>query len=169
MASFLLGGVNNLQRYVSSSTNAQERQKRFFWYGQDEWRVTPKLTATLGLRWEMVFPETVNAPGNGSTLNLSNGLMYVFGEGGVSSHGIQTMNWHKLRPQSRLGLPGKQKDRSPRGLWLVIQPGDLRLHVRPQRDPEPAGLGLPAGGEPVLGAVRRRVQSSARAAGALPP
>lgn len=102
MASFLLGGVNNLQRYVSSSTNAQERQKRFFWYGQDEWRVTPKLTATLGLRWEMVFPETVNAPGNGSTLNLSNGLMYVFGEGGVSSHGIQTMNWHELAP--RVGL-----------------------------------------------------------------
>ncbi len=102
LASFLLGGVNNMQRYVSSSTNAQERQKRFFWYGQDEWRITSKLTATLGVRWEMVFPETVNAPGNGATLNLSNGLMYVFGEGGVSSHGIQTMNWHEFAP--RVGL-----------------------------------------------------------------
>jgi hypothetical protein len=102
LASFLLGGVNNMQRYVSSSTNAQEEQKRFFWYGQDEWRITPKFTATLGVRWEMVFPESVNAAGNGATLNLSNGLMYVFGVGGVSSHGIQTMNWHEFAP--RVGL-----------------------------------------------------------------
>ena len=102
LASFLLGGVDDMQRYVSSSTNASERQPRFFWYGQDQWRVTPKLTATLGVRWEMVFPESVNAAGNGSTLNLSNGLMYVFGVGGVSMHGIQTMNWHELAP--RIGL-----------------------------------------------------------------
>ncbi len=102
LASFLLGGVDSFQRYVSSSTNAQERQKRFFWYGQDQWRVTPKLTATLGVRWEWVFPESVNAAGNGATLNLSNGLMYVFGEGGVASDGIQNMNWHEFAP--RLGL-----------------------------------------------------------------
>ena len=102
MASFLLGGVNNMQRYVSSSTNAQEHQPRYFWYGQDEWRVTPKLTATIGLRWEMVFPESVNGAGNGSTLDIANGLMYVFGVGGVSMHGIQTMNWHEFAP--RLGL-----------------------------------------------------------------
>jgi len=102
LATFLLGDVSTFDRYVSSSTNAQERQKRWFWYGQDEWRPTPKLTLTLGLRWEMVFPESVNAAGNGATLDLSNGLMYVFGEGGVSSHGIQTMNWHNFAP--RVGL-----------------------------------------------------------------
>jgi hypothetical protein len=33
-------------------------------------------------------------------LDLANGLMYVFGEGGVSSHGIQTMNWHLLAPRA---------------------------------------------------------------------
>ena len=100
LASFLLGDVSGFQRYVSTSTDAEERQKRLFWYGQDEWRVSPKLTVTLGLRWEMVFPESVNAAGNGATLNLSNGLMYVFGVGGVSSHGIQTMNWHNLAPRA---------------------------------------------------------------------
>jgi len=99
LATFMLGDTTSFDRYVSSSTDAEERQKRFFWYGQDEWRVTPKLTATLGVRWEMVFPETVNANGNGSTLNLSNGLMYVFGVGGVSTHGIQTMNWHEFAPR----------------------------------------------------------------------
>ena len=102
LASFELGLVDNFDRYVSSSTNAQERQKRFFWYGQDEWRPTPKWTITLGVRWEMVFPETVNGPGNGATLDLANGLMYVFGEGGVSSHGIQNAMWHDFAP--RLGF-----------------------------------------------------------------
>ena len=48
---------------------------------QDECASDPKLTLNIGLRWEMVFPEST-APGNGATFNLSNGLMYVFGEGG---------------------------------------------------------------------------------------
>jgi hypothetical protein len=99
LATFELGNTTTFNRYVSSSTNAQEEQKRFFWYGQDEWRPTPKWTITMGLRWEMVFPETVNGPGNGATLDLSNGLMYVFGEGGVSSHGIQNMLWHNFAPR----------------------------------------------------------------------
>lgn len=98
LAAFLLGDVTNFGRYVSSSTNASERQPRFFFYGQDEWRASPKLTVTAGLRWEMIFPESV-ASGNGSTLNLNNGLIYVFGVGGVSNHGIQTMNWKNFAPR----------------------------------------------------------------------
>ena len=102
IASFILGDVSSFQRYVSSTTDAAERQKRFFFYGQDEWRVSPKLTFTYGARWEMIFPETVNAAGNGATYDLSNNLLYVFGVGGVSSHGIQSMNWHTMEP--RIGL-----------------------------------------------------------------
>jgi hypothetical protein len=49
----------------------------------------------------MVFPESV-ASGNGATFDPANGLMYVFGVGGVSSHGIQTMNWHNFAP--RVGI-----------------------------------------------------------------
>ncbi len=102
LASFLLGDPYQFQRYVSSSTDAMEHQKRLFWYGQDEWRVTPKLTFTYGVRWEMVFPETVNAPGNGAELNVNTGLMEVFGEGLVSSHGYQSMNWHEFAPRVSL-------------------------------------------------------------------
>lgn len=102
LATFLLGDVTNFNRYVSSSTNAQESQPRLFWYGQDAWRPTPKLTINLGLRWEMTFPESVNGPGNGATLDLNNGLMYVFGQGGVSLHGIQTTNWSHFAP--RVGI-----------------------------------------------------------------
>jgi hypothetical protein len=62
------------------------------------------------MRWELIFPETVNAAGNGSTLNINNGLMYVFGEGGVSNHGIQNMNWHNLEP--RIGLAYSFNDKT---------------------------------------------------------
>lgn len=102
MANFLLGAVTSFNRFVSTSTNAQERQKRIFWYGQDSWRVTPKLTFTYGLRWEMVFPETVNEQGNGAELNVNTGNMEVFGLGLVSSHGYQDMNWHNFAPRVSL-------------------------------------------------------------------
>ena len=64
-ASFMLGDVTSFNRYVSTSTNAKEFQKRTFFYGQDTWRVTKNLTLNLGLRWEIYFPESVNGPGNG--------------------------------------------------------------------------------------------------------
>ena len=102
MGTFLLGEVTNFGRYVSVSTDASERQKRFFWYGQDTWRITPKLQLNYGLRWEMVFPETVNAPGNGAQLNLATGKIGVFGIGKVSIHGYQEMNWRNFAP--RLGV-----------------------------------------------------------------
>src|SRR5438477_6514720 len=36
-ATFMLGDVTNLGRYVSTSTNAAERQHRMFYYAQDTW------------------------------------------------------------------------------------------------------------------------------------
>ena len=99
LASFLLGDVSSFSRYVSSSTNAQERQKRNFFYAQDEWRPNPKLTVTYGLRWEMVFPETVNGPQNGAEYNLNTGLLDVFGTGLNGSHGYQNMNWRNFTPR----------------------------------------------------------------------
>lgn len=99
LASFLLGDVTTFNRYVSSSLNAQERQKRLFWYGQDEWRPNAKLTLTFGLRWEWLFPETVNFAGNGAELNVNTGQMDVFGIGLVSNHGYQNMNWKNFAPR----------------------------------------------------------------------
>ncbi len=60
LASYLLGDVNSFTRYISNSTDAAERQHRFFTYIQDTWRITPKLTMNYGLRWEIYFPQYVN-------------------------------------------------------------------------------------------------------------
>jgi len=101
-ASAELGLVNSFNRYVGTTTTAAERQKRWFFYGQDQFRISPKLTVNYGLRWEMLFPETVNAKGNGAQLDLNTGEMAVFGVGQVSNHGIQNMNYLNFAP--RLGI-----------------------------------------------------------------
>ena len=84
-ASFMLGDVTSFNRYVSTSTNAKEFQKRTFFFGQDTWRVTRNLTLNLGLRWELYFPESVNGPGNGALLDLNDGYLHVAGIGQVPS------------------------------------------------------------------------------------
>src|SRR5579864_1201250 len=87
LATFLLGDVNQFQRYVSTSVNAAERQKRWFFYGQDSWRISPKFTMTYGLRWEIYFPESVNAKGNGGFANLEQGVTRVAGFGPYGLNG----------------------------------------------------------------------------------
>ena len=73
MASFVLGDVSNFGRYVSSSTNAKEFQKRDFFYFQDTWRPRPSLTVNYGMRYELYFPESVNGKGNGALAELNGG------------------------------------------------------------------------------------------------
>ena len=78
-ATFMLGDVTNLSRYVSTSTDAAERQHRMFYYGQDTWRITPKLTLNYGLRWEVYFPEYVNGKDQGGFSNIVQGFDRVAG------------------------------------------------------------------------------------------
>jgi hypothetical protein len=85
-ASFVTGSPTEFERYVSTSTNAKEFQKRDFFYAQDTWRVTSKLTANLGLRYEMYFPESVNGKGNGALLNPDTGYLQVAGYGSIASN-----------------------------------------------------------------------------------
>jgi Carboxypeptidase regulatory-like domain len=99
LATFLLGDVTQFQRYVSTSLNAAERQKRTFFYGQDSWRVSNKLTLTYGVRWEIYFPETVNAKGNGGFANLNDGLIRVAGFGGVGSNGNVDNTYKAFAPR----------------------------------------------------------------------
>ena len=90
-ATFALGQVSSFNRFVSSSTNAKEFQKRDFFYAQDTWRVTPNLTFNYGLRYEVYFPESGNGKGNSAQLDLSTGYIPVAGYGSVPSN----LGWKK--------------------------------------------------------------------------
>ncbi len=102
LATFLLGDVTSMDRYVSTSTNAAERQKRWFFYGQDTWRITDKLTFNYGLRWEVYFPESVNGKGNGGFANIKEGIIRVAGYGPYGLSGNIDNNLHAFAP--RLGV-----------------------------------------------------------------
>ena len=87
-ATFVLGDVSQYNRYVGApgETNAKEFQKRDFFYVQDTWRATPKLTLNYGLRYEIYFPESINIAGDGGLLNLGTGFIQVAGVGGIGSN-----------------------------------------------------------------------------------
>ena len=98
-AGFLLGVVSAFQRYVSTSTNATEVQPRFFFYGQDTWRVSPKLTVNLGLRWEIYVPESAAGTGLGGWLDLHTGEVRVAGEANVNMRGNTSTDFTHLAPR----------------------------------------------------------------------
>jgi Carboxypeptidase regulatory-like domain/TonB dependent receptor len=102
LATFLLGDVTSFNRFVSSSLDAAERQKRWFFYGQDTWRVTSKLSFNFGLRWEIYFPESVNAKGNGGFANIDTGIIKVAGYGNIGLNGNVNNTYKAFAP--RLGI-----------------------------------------------------------------
>jgi outer membrane receptor protein involved in Fe transport len=110
LASFLLGNVSDFGRFVSTVTDAEERQRRWYFYGQDTWRWSPKLTVNYGLRWELVFPESIDEPGTGSLLNLETGELFVGGVGDVDKQFNVQTSYKAFAP--RLGIAYQWTDKT---------------------------------------------------------
>ncbi len=87
IASILLGYVDTFQRYDVYSPTAANRQKRGAVYAEDSWRLRPNFTLDYGLRWDIVFPETVNSPGQGGFTDLPAGVIRVAGVGPWGTNG----------------------------------------------------------------------------------
>ena len=102
LASFLLGDVSVFERYVSTITDAEERQNRWFFYGQDQWKATRKLTVNYGVRWELYRPQTVTGPGKGGFVDVDTGEVLVAGTPGVGLDLNVEGTWTTLAP--RLGI-----------------------------------------------------------------
>src|SRR5580698_3785345 len=101
-ATFLLGDVNSFFRTVIQNTSAAQRQRRMFFYGQDQWRLTPTLTLNYGLRWELYFPESVAGKGQGGLLDLNTGNVRIAGYGGYGNNLNVNMEYTHLAP--RVGI-----------------------------------------------------------------
>ena len=57
-ADFLLGWADS--GHVQSPFALRTASQQWAWYGQDSWRVSPKLTLNIGLRWELYVPARVS-------------------------------------------------------------------------------------------------------------
>jgi hypothetical protein len=101
-ATFLLGDTSSFVRTEIANTNARERQRRMFFYGQDTWRATHNLTIDYGLRWDLLFPETVNGKGNGGLTNLRTGNVQIAGYGNYGMNAGVSMEYTHLAP--RIGI-----------------------------------------------------------------
>ena len=102
LAAFLLGDVTFFERYVSASTDATETQPRFFFFGQDTWRVTNKLSVNMGLRWEIYRPESVAGTGKGGWVDAGTGEVRIAGTQGVNLQGNTSTSYTHFAP--RLGV-----------------------------------------------------------------
>jgi hypothetical protein len=144
LATFLLGNVQRMERYVSPNTDVRETQWREFFYIQDTWRATPKLTINYGLRADIINPQAVNEPENGGWLDIQTGEIRVAGVGDTTCRQRRTRSTgpaagnHFLINAKTVIFPGRGYDISVFGPPLAIPDQDLpangrELNQQPER------------------------------------
>ncbi len=101
-ASFMLGLASGFSRTSQASATHEDRQWRMFYFAQDTWRVTRKLTLSLGVRWDTWFPNQVVKAGQGSRYDLTLDKYVVAGVAGHSLSADQQTQWFNFSP--RLGI-----------------------------------------------------------------
>ena len=69
------------------------RQTRLFFYGQDTWGATRKLTVSYGLRYENYLPQTAASRGGAGSFDPNTGEVLVAGVGSVPLNmGVRAYN-----------------------------------------------------------------------------
>jgi hypothetical protein len=94
LASFLIGQPSFFARYFTGAGfHPGLRQNRLFFFGQDSWRATPRLTINYGLRWEDYLPQTAAKPGGAGSFDPNTAEVLAAGIGSVPSNmGVKAYN-----------------------------------------------------------------------------
>ena len=109
MAGFLLDVPQQLGRDVNTYFPAY-RQWEFFAFGGDQWRVSPKLTLNLGVRWEFYPPATPQFPGGFSNYDFTNNTLVSAGTGSNPSNLGMKTHYNYFAP--RVGLAYRVTDKT---------------------------------------------------------
>ena len=134
LASFLLAYPGSFSRYFTGiGFHPGLRQTRLFFFGQDTWRITRKLTLNYGLRYENYLPQTAASRGGAGSFDPNTGEVLVAGYGSVpSSMGVKAYN---LGFAPRIGIAYQLTEKT------VVRTGYARSFT-------PAGLGAVFGQAP---------------------
>ena len=110
-ASFLLGLVDNAALADNSVAITGGRWQNYAVYGQDDWKVTPKLTVNLGLRYSIPKPFTEEHnrwsdfnPTGINPITGTPGIMQFGGSGTASCHCRTDVQTHYLTFGPRVGF-----------------------------------------------------------------
>jgi len=80
-AAFLLDPPTEVGRDIAPISGSW-RETELFFFGQDTWHATNKLTVDAGLRWEFYLPPTPSHPGRWSNYDPTNNTLVQAGVGG---------------------------------------------------------------------------------------
>lgn len=109
VASFLLDLPSQAGRDLATYFPAY-RAWQYFFFVQDQWVVTPKLTVSLGLRYELYPPATPRLTGGFSNYNFVNNTLEIAGVGSVPMDlGIK---FHKSYFAPRVGIAYRFNDKT---------------------------------------------------------
>ena len=106
---FLIDQPTEVGRDVNVQS-ASWRETEAFFYGQDTWRFTSKLTVDAGLRWELYLPATPSHPGGYSNYDPTNNILVLAGVGGNPSNLGRETYYKYFAP--RLGLAYQFTDKT---------------------------------------------------------
>jgi outer membrane receptor protein involved in Fe transport len=102
LGSFLLAQPSSFSRIVSTPYYPGLRETQFSLYGQDTWRVTPKLTLDYGVRYENFLPQSAAKPGGTGMFDPLTGMEWAAGVGPIPLNlGVHPYN---LGFEPRLGI-----------------------------------------------------------------
>ena len=90
MAAFLIDAPTQVGR-DTSLVSGSWRETEMFFFGQDTWHASNKLTVDAGLRWELYLPPTASHPGRYSNYDPSQNLLVIAGvDGNPANLGRET-------------------------------------------------------------------------------